>query len=234
MNRLSDDIRQIYQSTGAGADKAIEAFVSEKLEGLSARERLNALDALKATFRGSDGSPAAIGAGDDDVLSGVFSLLLGRKVSRADLSSSELLKRLAESLNTIFDILNELVGVINATFTSQGVGEETIRQVIGVQVEDQEETKSLEIYLGQIKKAFFIAQEAFKKAADRKMAQVLAELDPEKISEGAGGGLKFGPLRKAEIFDLYADKFRTVKKWFDTGRFSEEFLREFEKYAQKL
>jgi len=232
---LDNDIRRIYEGAGAGAESAIEAFLAEKLGALSVNQRLAALENLKKRFgAGTRGDSGDGGARDDEVLSKVFSLLLGRNVSRADFSSAELLERLAQSLNTIFDTLNQLVGVINTTLTGQGTGEATIRQVIGGHVEGEDQAKSLESYLGQIKKAFLVAQDAFKKAAHGKVNQILKELDPKTISEGAGGGLKFGPLRKAEFFDIYEERFGKVHKWFESGRFMEEFLREFEKYAQKL
>ena len=37
-----------------------------------------------------------------------------------DPSSSELLEKLADSLNTIFNTLNQLISVINMTFTGEG------------------------------------------------------------------------------------------------------------------
>ena len=232
---LVDDIRRIYQAEGAGAQDAVETFLLKTWHDLSPDARLAALENLKEAF---DSSVRQIPGGgvtrDDEVLSRVFSLLLGRKVSRADLSSTELLERLAVSLNTIFDNLNQLVGVINTTLTGRGVGEETIRQVIGGQMEGQGQNESLESYLGQIKEAFLVAREAFTKAAHGKVHQILEELNPDAISQGGGGGLKFGPLRKAEFFDIYKERFDKIQKWFETGRFMEEFLREFEKCARRL
>ena len=234
LGQLTDEIRQIYQSDPSQAEMLIETFLEKRMPQASGSDRLGLLDKLTAEFQSPGSGILSTGDGDEEVLSRVFSLLLGRKVSHADLSSTELLQRLAESLNTVFDTLNELVGVINATLMGGATGEETIRQVIGGHVEGEDQTKSLESYLGQIKKAFLIAQEAFKKAAHSKVSQIFAELDPEKISKGSSGGLKFGPLRKAEFFDIYEEKFNKVEKWFESGRFAEEFLREFEKHAQKL
>ena len=89
-------------------------------------------------------------------------------------------------------------------------------------------------HLGQIQKAFLTTQQAFKNAAHARVREILDELDPGKISASGGGGLKFGPLRKAECFEIYESKFRSCKKWFESGRFMEDFLREFEKNCQKL
>ena len=234
LGQLTQEIRQAYESDPSQAEALVEAHLRERLNGLSLNERLARLEELAAEFSKASPCPSGGEGEDEEVLSRVFSLLLGRKVSQADLSSSELLQRLAESLNTIFDTLNQLVSVINATLMGQGAGEETIRQVIGFYLEGEGQSKSLESYLGQIKKAFLIAQQAFKKAAHIKVKQILVELDPERISETASGGLKFGPLRKAEFFEIYEEKFHTIKRWFESGRFTEEFLREFEKSAKKL
>ena len=87
-------------------------------------------------------------------------------------------------------------------------------------------------YLDQIKNAFLITERAFKETARSKMRDVLFELDPDRII-AKGGGMKFGPLRKAEQFETYREKFYTCKKWFDSGRFMGDFLREFEKNCQQ-
>ncbi|NIO06015.1 MAG: hypothetical protein GTN74_15875 [Proteobacteria bacterium] len=171
---------------------------------------------------------------DREILARVFSFLLGKKVSQADLSSAELLKRLADSLNTIFDMLNQLVSVINTTFLGQREGIETIRQMIGFHLEGENQLRSLESYLGQINKAFLTAQQAFKIAAEKKVREILVELDPERIAASAGGGFKLGRLRKADRFELHVDKFKAFENWFNSGRFMEELLREFENNCQRL
>jgi hypothetical protein len=153
-------------------------------------------------------------------------------VSLDDLSSTDLIENLAESLNTIFNSLNQLISVINMTFTGDGSPEETIRQVIGFRLEGDEQGRSLETYLGQISNAFLTSQQAFKEAAYAKVKQVLSALDPEALAAEAGKGLKFGPLKKAEMFDIYEQRYRKIQKWFSSGRFMEDFLREFEKNCQ--
>ncbi len=237
---LADEVREIYNPEDAGAASLIEAHLEERLKGFPADERLAFLEKLIARFAQFDqfdkGARERSGGLDleEEVLSKLFSLLLGRKVSQADLSSAELLERLAASLNTIFDTLNQLVSVMNATLLGESTGEETIRQVIGFHIEGETESQSLESYIGQIKEAFLITQQAFKNAAHAKVNEILLELDPDKISQAGGRGFRFGPLRKAEFFEIYEEKFHAFKKWFESGRFMEEFLREFEKNSQKL
>ncbi len=232
--QLAEEIRRIYRSDMKQAETLIEAHLEERLMGLSVGSRPALLHKLSGVF---DADSAVIPGNEDmedDVLSGVFSLLLGREVSRADLSSTEALQRLAGSINTIFDALNQLISVINITLSTGSSGDETIRFVIGSQLEGDGEKKSLENYLGQIQKAFLRTQQAFKNAAYLRVKEILSELDPEKISKAGGGGLKFGPLRKAESFDMYEKKYHSCKKWFESGRFMEAFMQEFEKSCQKL
>ena len=232
--KLADQVRQIYEADRSRAEVAIETYLAERLQALSPDEKLAFLERLIGQF--DTDAPGRSGATklEEEVLSRLFSLLLGREVYQADLSSTELLEKLAASLNTVFDTLNELVSVINTTLQGQSSGEETIRQVIGFHLEGQRKSQSLESYIGQIKMAFLTAQQAFKKAAHTKVTEILQELDPEGIETTGGGGLKFGPLRKAAFFEIYEERYHKCRKWLESGRCMEEFLREFEKNCQRL
>lgn len=234
--QLAAEIRRIYLSDTSRAEELINGYLEKKLAGLSSEDRMAHLRKLMGMFSPGDENNecSELPEMEEELLSRVASLLLGREVSQADLSSNELFQRLAESLNTIFDTLNQLVRVINATLFSEGTGDETIRYVIGSHLERGTETKSLETYLGQIQKAFLTTQQAFRNAAHARVKALLDELDPGKISETGGSGFKFGPLRKAECFEMYEKKFRLCQKWFESGRFMEEFMREFENNCQKL
>lgn len=223
-----DDLRKIYASSPQNASDLIEEYLESTLGHLSMPERISALKALDCKLNPS--------AGDEtpkEIIDRIVPLLLGRDVCREDLSSSELLERLAGSLNTIFDIMNQLIGVINQTLGGSGVGEETIRQVIGSDIECESSERPLEEHLGQIQKAFLKTHQSFKEAALVTVGKILGELDPRKISSEPGSSLKFGPLKKAESFDIYEERFSKFKKWFDSGRFMEDFLREFENTCRK-
>jgi hypothetical protein len=226
-DKLAHEIRGIYRSNPAHADSAIEAYLTERLEALAENEKKPFLMALAAEFQ----TPAPEAGKEEAVLTGIFSLLLGREITNENLSAPEIMERLSESLNTIFVALNRLAQNINATLLGGGTpGEEeqTIRHVIGSRLEGREPRVSLEAYLSRIDKAFFISHKAFKQAAHTLVLKMLREVDPEKIAADAGQGLKFGPLKKAEYFDIYETKFSTLKKWFESGRFMEDLLREFE------
>jgi hypothetical protein len=233
--QITNEIRKIYKSDRLRAETLIETYLEERLKEFSDSKKLTLLERLTVEFNIVISNRYSGLNIDEDALTRLFSLLLGRKISQADLSSTELLQKLAESLNTIFDALNQVVGVINTTFLGESTGDETIRQVIGFHLEGGEShARSLESYLGQIEKAFLIAHQAFKEAAHTEIGEILHELDPDQVKTAGSGGFKFGPFQKAEFFAIYEKKFYKCKKWFDSGRFMEKFLREFEKNSQKL
>lgn len=231
VENLARKIRQIYSRDSRQAEEQIAAYLHEQSASLSAAEKISFLERLIAQFGASvpDSADLTSSSADDEVLTRLFSLVLGDKVTRADLSSADLLQRLAESLNTIFDALNKLVAVIDSALLGKVRGDETIRQVIGFHLEGQDQTKSLQSYLDQINNAFLLAQQASKTAASQVVGRILQELDPEKISREAGGGLKFGPLRKAELYDIFEQEINKCRQWFESGRFMQDLQREFEK-----
>jgi len=223
------DLRRIYASSPEKAPDLIEKYLHEALGHLPLQERISFL-------RDIDMQLNRVMAEDDtqkELIDRIVPLLLGRDVYREGLPSSELIERLAGSLNTIFDILNQLIGLINQTLGESRVGEETIRQVIGGNLEGESSRRPLEEHLGQIQKAFLKTHQSFKEAASATVGKILSELDPHKITSEPGSSLKFGPLKKAESFDLYEERFNKFKKWFDSGRFMEDFLREFENTCRK-
>jgi hypothetical protein len=229
VDKLAHEIRQIYSMDSRKAEERIVTYMQEQLGALSATEKISILERLTAQFDASVPVSADRAYPDDEALTRLFSLVLGDKVTRADLSSAELLKRLAESLNTVFDALNKVVAVIDSTLMGKDRGEETIRQVIGFHLEGQDQTKSLASYLGQINKAFLLAQQASKNAAYKMVGKILQELDPQKISQETGGGFRFGPLRKAERYDIFEHEIKKCRQWYESGRFMQDLQREFEK-----
>jgi hypothetical protein len=225
---LAHEIRRIYGANPEQAESAIETFLARQLAAIPDNEKKSILTSLTSQFDSS--APDTIPETDSEeaVLNGIFSLLLGREVSNENLSAPEIMQRLSESLNTIFGTLNRLIQNINTTLLGGSLGEETIRHVIGSQLEGQESQVSLEQYLGRIDKAFLVSHQAFKQAAHTLVLKMLQEIDPEKIAAETAQGLKFGPLKKAEYFGVYETKFSTLKRWFESGRFMEDLLREFE------
>ena len=230
VNELAHEVRGLYAQDPPGASQVIDAFLKKRLAGHTAQE---GGAVIKRLIRHFSHTQEEAGSVDSQAMTRVFSLLLGRKVEPDDLSSTELLERLAQSLNTIFDALNRLISVINMSFSGASEsGDQTIRQFIGFHLEAGDQTKSLEDYLGQINHAFLMTHEAFKNAASTKVEQILHAIDPGNIAAERSTGLKIGPLRKAEDFDNLTGKIERIRKWYDSGRFMEDFLREFEKNCQ--
>ena len=193
IEQLSNEIKKIYKSDCLHAETLIETYLEERLKEFSDSKKLTLLERLAGGFNTAISSRYSGSSIGKKVLAGFFSLLLGRRISQADLSSTELLQKLAESLNTIFDALNQVVGVINTTFLGESTGDETIRQVIGFHLKGEEShARSLESYLGAMEKAFLIAHQAFKEAAHTEIGEILHELDPDQIKTEGSGGFKFG------------------------------------------
>ncbi|BBO81524.1 hypothetical protein DSCO28_20900 [Desulfosarcina ovata subsp. sediminis] len=231
IENIAAGLEMNFGHAGDISGDAVESYLIGQMASLDEKSRVHVLETIMARMDAPSRSSAS-GPAEDAVLTQVCSLLLGRKVSMDDLSSSELLEKLAESLNTIFNTLNQLISVINMSFTGEGSPEETIRQVIGYRLEGEGQGNSLETYLGQISSAFLTSQQSFKEAAYAKVKQILSVLDPEQVATEVGKGLKFGPMKKAEMYEIYEHRYQKIQKWFSSGRFMEDFLREFEKNCQ--
>jgi len=229
IDTLAEAIRNIYARDPESAQDAVEEFLDKELQGVSLSERLAIISLLERMF-----APAVsckpMGAGDE-LMERLVPLLLGRDVSK-DMGTPELLTRLSHSLNTVFTTLNNLIGLINSTLSGGSVPDETIRHIIGTSLEGQGNVQSLEQYLGQIRHAFLVAQKSSQEAARTIAGYILAELDPKAMDQG-GGGFRIGPMKKAESFELFEEKYKRVKRWFDSERLALDFLRQFEKNCQK-
>lgn len=233
---LAKQLRTCYRADPIGAESSLEALLESRLQGLSPARKLSLLEELRRVFQ-----PAPAGRPADDnqpratVMAGFFSLLLGQPIAGTDLGSEELAQRLAAALNGIFDQLNELVGIITTTFGEETPSAlETIRHLIGSDLERREPSGSLAGYIGQIKEAFLIANQAARLAAAVEIGKILTELDPERLTADAEKGLRFGFMRKGELVEAYREKYGQIKKWFEAEHFLEDYAREFERACQKL
>lgn len=231
--KLADEIRAAYHSGSPKPEERIEGLLEERLKGLTQADRLAFVKRLSNTFEDPASATAQGAGGSQKEMARLVHLLLGKDVAVENLPPEELITKLSQSLNTIFDSLNQIIGVINTTLLGERIELATIRQVIGSDMEGSNDHDPLQIYLDQIQEAFLVAHRAFQQAAGARIGQVLKELDPESISTAAAAGFKFGPMRKAEYYDVYTEKFNACKKWFDSGRAVEELLRDFEKICQK-
>ncbi|WDP92867.1 MAG: hypothetical protein HUN04_25355 [Desulfobacter sp.] len=234
---LESEITKTYQAHGEGSRMHIEALLGDRLAALAPEDRLETLDRLIQGFESPARNQAVDTAAaipiDDHVLARVIKLLLGKDIAEAGFDSQALLESLAQSINTVFESLNQLIGVINTTLVGKQDADQTIRQVIGYHLEGSERARPLETYIGQIGKAFFESQEASKKAAHAKVKQILEELAPAKIEKETDVS-KLSPMRKSRYYEVYETKYEKFENWFESGRFMESFLREFEKNCRKI
>jgi len=235
------EIREIYKADPSVSAASIETYIEECLKQDSPEEKLSFIRELAQLFEvapATQNPPLAKGEtgefSEQKEYSHVFTLLFGKNITKFDLSSEEHLKKLAQSINTIFDSLNQIISVIHTTLLGEPSELETIRHIIGSGVENREKTDSLQAYLDQIQRAFLVAHRAYQEAAKNKVKQILEEISPDKISERVGDSLKFGPLKKAELFECYKEKHELCKRWLESGHLMEELLRDFEKICQKL
>lgn len=218
--QLAREIEAIYRSEPSCSESRVEGYLEERLRGIPSSEALVLLERTATLFQ------------TENVLK-PLSMLLGNQVSPGDLSSPIVLERLMASLNTVFDSLNRIIRVINTTLLGKTTELETIRHLIGSNLEGETASCSLQGYLDQIQEAFMIAHQSFQKAAGIKAGEFLNELDPDRIASQVEGGLRFGPLRKAELFDTYKQKFQTCRTYFESGRFMDDLLREFERTCHR-
>jgi len=233
IENLAGTLSEYHKIDPEEAEHLIETYLNEELNGYTPEDKTEILDSLLKKFDDEQSKTADSFSGSNPVLDRVFSLLLGRNFEVNDISSDKQLKKLAESLNTIFDSLNHLISVINSTLCGSQEKDETIRQVIGYHMEDSEQKIPLEAYIGQITQAFLVTREASKNAACEKINQILMELSPELLEKEAGV-MKLSPMKHAKCYKAYESKYNKFRQWFESGKFTEAYLREFEKHCQKI
>ncbi|GEM_PF-309775 len=226
---LVREIGRIHAAAGdrGRAEARIEEYLQRQLRNLDEEERQQLLAALEQAF-----APAGGGGLQGESLARFCSLLLGRELTPADISSEEMMARLARALETVLESLNELVLTINTTLLDEGADGETIHHLIGRELGGGQAGVSLDEYVGRIKTAFLVSHQAFRLAAQEMAGTMLERLDPDRL--GGGTGFRFGPMKKAEAWERYRQAFTNCKKWYDSGRCLEEFLREFEKQCRLL
>jgi hypothetical protein len=230
IENLASALREIYVHGPKSPELAFETYLAEELQGIGPDERLMVLNQLQDVFAAVHVStPDGLGG---DLMDRLVPLLLGKDISPADLTTPELVSRLAHALDTIFNTLNDLIHLINSTFGGSPAGDETIRQIIGTSLSGEGKMQSIEEYLNQIKKAFLASQQSSKEAAWTVAGYILTELDPKGMDQ-TGSAFRIGALKKADAFDLFEEKYERVRKWFESERFLLDFLGQFEKNCQR-
>jgi hypothetical protein len=210
----------------------LKNFLEQELSGFSPPEKLKTLTALGNSLttekiNGSNLVPAS------DEACHLMSRFLGRNIEADGLNQEEIIDKFAKSLNTLFDSLNRIMEVINQTLLGEKPELSTIRKIIGSNIDGDGNDAIISDYLERIQRSFLIAHTSFKETSSALFSQILSELDPENLSKTLSSGFKFGALRKAELFDMYDEKYAKMKRWSESGQYMEQLLRDFEKRCQK-
>jgi hypothetical protein len=230
---LAVRVRDMFAASPEAARGRIESLLLQELQDLDPKARLEEARRIRSSLADAPpGSPGPLPE-DSGVLGTLMSLLLGNRMPDQDLSSQEFLEQLGHSLNTLFDTLNELVQTVEHNLKGRQDESATIRTVIASEISGKGSARPLHEHLNQIKEAFLVAHKSFQESSAEVMREVLRALSPEKLESKAGGGLKFGALKKAELYDLYKAQYENIVMWFETGRYRDHLLREFEKSCQK-
>jgi len=231
---LAQDVRRIYDADRSRAESIIEDYLTQRSKEYAMNEKVRVLRGLADHLAGPREAVELDHGSEKTELKQLISSLLGKEVAMDDLSEEEIAHNLTLSLNTIFDTLNQIIGIIHDILLGEKSEIRTIRKLLYSNLQDEGGLETLTAHLDQIKDAFLVSHRAFQNASGTMVKQILDELEPGTIGSGMEGGLKFGPFRKAQLFDAYCDKFRACEDWFNTGRFMNEMMREFEKECQKL
>lgn len=231
---LAEHLRTLYKEDPENALPAIESFLEQEFPSTPPEEKLRIIQQLEASFTPIPAPAASFSLQPDAQFLRFCSILLGQPIQATDLQGGSVQTQLTEALTVIFETLNKLIATINITLQSGSQPQETIRFLIGQHLDDDLGTAPLQAHLEQIHTSFLTTHRAFQSAMKATVEKILTELDPESIAEKEGGGLGFNPLRKVDNFNRYGKRYSDCRKWFDSGRCMEDFLRTFEKHCATM
>lgn len=232
---VSKSLRSLFAADPSTGKARIENYLRDVFSdaSLTENDKAQLLKDLCDLFDDRESGTAAA-VPDQDAVSRFLHGLLGHEISMADVAYEDVLQRAAESFETIFNALNELVRVMNTTLLTGGGADGTIRKIISSHLEGADRLSAIETYIRQIQQTFLISHKAFGNAAVAVVKQMLKEFSPEAIASQTERGLKIGPLRKAELYDVFERKYAQCNEWVLSGRFAEALTREFEKQCTIL
>jgi hypothetical protein len=236
LDQLTAEIRDIYLADDANAVTNLEDCLRETFVDFSSAERGELLKKMISKFSQSSTADVVVSEGASDGYGKLLTMLLGKEILKKDLPPEEMIKQVAAAVNTVFDSVNTLVCGINSTLVGSGSpeSEETVRMVIRSSMDADEGIGALKKFLDQTGEFFAIALKAYQEAARVKIDEILDELNPERLEAEFEGKVKFGPLYKAQVYDCYLGKYKTLQNWQRSGLLLEAFMKEFEKNCQIL
>jgi hypothetical protein len=234
--RLATKLTRGIRSVATLADdpeREVESYLEKELRHLDAAERLQHLEQVARQLTTAP-HPEPVTAGSVEfpagsAVQGMVARFLGSAVGSEELAPAELADKFGAALDTICESLNQIVSTISVSLLGESPELETIRKVIGWNLQGEAGYATIKEYLEGIQKAFLVAHCSFQRAAETVFGELLSELDPAAQPQGKISGLKFGPLRKAELYDQSLEKHQRCRRWLASGQHRERLLREFER-----
>lgn len=227
VEKIADKIRGMHQSGQPDRAALIEEFLNNETSHLGADERIAFGESLLNYFAPNYSEQK------ESSLNQLMALLFEPGPVKNLSSYNRSVVGFANSLNIVFDSLDELIDAINEMFSKESMSE-SIRTVVCSSISNEADEDILQEYLAQVKQALGVMDKAYRKASFAMIREFIDALAPNSIAEELGKGVKLGPFRKAEIFSLYEDRFQAVNKWLDSGMFYKALNKEFEKSCQEI
>jgi len=134
LDSLEQEIRTLNRSQPTCLEESLEQYLEKALLHKSQDEKLLLMEGLLEKFPDDIGMTPCLNLAQGETAR-VLSLLSGTSIDLSAHSSREVSDKFAASLNTLFDTLNQIIAVIHANLLGEKPELETIRHVIGNQIE---------------------------------------------------------------------------------------------------
>lgn len=216
--------------------RAVRDAFEQKCRGMDPSEKVRCLKELRDYFSREVEVPVR----QAGALAEIAEAMLGKGSEELEgMSDEEILQGLKDSLDIIFETLNQIVSSLNvAVGADAGISrDKTIRMLIHERLKSGEDTGNLSIqaYLDHIKYAFGAVRDAFEEALDEKIKEIFQEIEPDTLARELGDkGLKLGPLYKASLFDFYEERFNHLRNFVHRGLFTREVMLAFERRFSEM
>ncbi len=217
---IAERIRRVYREGGNNASRRIEQEIATVLAQVPRKQQAAYVERLAGDYfppevPGSE--PVKI---DAELFGRIIRLLFGSGFSLEGDAPEALDEALPEKLDAVEKALDRL------RRRAHDERADTLRVEGEIPTGDQGLSggpgKGLAACLDEIDRDFQARGAASAETHRDRILQLLEELDPDRISEEAGGGI-LNPLRKTKAFELYENKYLKLKERFQSGKYPEGF-----------
>ena len=234
-HRLINEIMMIYASDPENSEKKIEDYLTAVLDHDVSDSGASKLDELFKHFEAQAESKDNTTEAEKENISKLISLLLNNTVNHEEFLSDEVIQKLTDGLNSIFNHLNSLVRDIDCSLYGSELVGMTIRGRIGSLIEGEENVSIIESYLDRIKGSFFTAYDSFYGASHSIFEELLDEM--EEILTTTKKQKRFLPsMRMSKQLDSLMKRLSEYRKFLDENSdpsFKTVLYRQFEKECYK-